>query len=981
DNPHATWIPFREDYLDEMLYTEGRSGCASICWTCGEMEAMYRCVDEECFGGGMMCASCIVDAHARLPLHWIEEWNGTFFTATSLKELGLKVYLGHPGGQRCHYSVSGDRDFTVLHVNGIHQVAVEFCACKGEESPTHAVQLLRARWYPATPINPQTSITFSCLRQFHHINCIGKLPAYDYYLALFLMTKSRQRKPPKDRYKVFLRSMFQWRHLKMVKRHGRGHHHLHISGTKEGELAELCPACPQEGWNLPVGWKLVAKTLLFKYAKFLALDANFRLRNKIVSNDYKSPTLGPGWAYLVPQEAYKEYIENFVDEKEMNSCSGFAAMFLANLKNVKGLRVTGVGGCCCGRHRVWEPNSIGDLQKGERYCNMDFIFWSTIKGKEYLNIFISYDISCQWGRQFWMRMQQHDPSVEMKYGLDGITFLIPKFHLRAHRPACHSDYNFNYTPGCGQTHGEVIEEGWSQSNKAASQTKEMGPGTRAMTLDDVFGFCNWQTIQNLDQVLGKRLINAVKEFDLHFVDFEKFDRALESKLGRAQLEEWKEMVETWENDHSEDCPYEVQVEEKQSFRQAQLDLAKEEHEKIMRGEVIHSSSLCVFLVNGIELQESQCSLTLYLLTNNPLSPTQALEVQKRRTSLLKRIQQFRTVQKMLMPRLEDALLLLETTSRPAMSSPEKIRLFLPSDLPTASLRSLACVRSLAEDEAQLREAEARDALEGVREGLRARTMCTRYKIQNVRGQRSNTRAGGVLRNINIRIHSSKIRYRRAHTALQTLDREGPWSEVLKPLDDKDVRGLNERALTKEEAQEREMRVQRGFHSEDEEEIDIEPGIVAMVQGEGRRTLSWIWYDPTISSDDPAFMDAVRVEWCKARARMLRWKEEVILLVEEIRRMREFSLSKATWWEGRKVGQPDMRNAYGLSAELVEGLNAYAQQQACFERERAEAIHSRWRLLADHAEKVLDRIPDLGVLELDWDDIEDDIPAARDEEDI
>ncbi|THU86212.1 hypothetical protein K435DRAFT_868513 [Dendrothele bispora CBS 962.96] len=474
DNPHATWIPFQEEYLDEMLYTEGRSGCPNICWTCDKKEAMFRCVDEECFGGGMMCSTCIVDAHARLPLHWIEEWNGSFFTPTSLKELGLKVYLGHPGGQRCHYSISGDRDFTVLHVNGVHQVAVEFCACKGDNSPKHAVQLLRARWYPATPINPQTSITFSCLRQFHPINCIGKLPAYDYYLALFLMTKSRQRKPPKDRYKVFLCSMFQWRHLKMVKRHGRGHHHLHISGTREGELAELCPACPQEGWNLPVGWKLVAKTLLFKYAKFLALDANFRLRNKIVSDDFKSPTLGPGWAYLVPQETYKEYIEKFVDEKEMNPCSGFVAMFLANLKNVKGLRVTGVGGCCCGRHRVWEPNGIGALQKGERYCNMDFIFWSTIKGQEYLNIFVSYDISCQWGRQFWMRMQRHDPSVEMKYGLDGITFLIPEFHLRAHRPACHSDYNFNYTPGCGQTHGEVIEEGWSQSNKAASQTKCRG---------------------------------------------------------------------------------------------------------------------------------------------------------------------------------------------------------------------------------------------------------------------------------------------------------------------------------------------------------------------------------------------------------------------------------------------------------------------------------------------------------------------------
>ncbi|KAK7434138.1 hypothetical protein VKT23_020364 [Stygiomarasmius scandens] len=991
DNPNLAWIPFREEYLDELLYMEGRGESSTVCWVCEVEEARFRCVDEDCLQGGMMCDSCIVDAHQRLPLHWIEEWNGSFFTGTSLKALGLKVYLGHPAGKRCHYSTSADHDFTVIHVNGIHNVAVEFCACRGDDSPKHATQLLRAQWYPATPRNPQTALTFSCLRQFHHINCLGKLPAFDYYGAIKLMTRSRQRKQPKDRYKVFLRSMFQWRHLKMCKRSGRGHHHLHISGTTEGELALPCPACPQEGWNLPRNWQDVPKSLAFKYFQFLAIDANFRLRNKIVSDEYRSPTLGPGWAYMVPQEAYKNYIEGFVHEKEMSSCSGFAAMFLANLKNVKGLRVTGVGGVCCGRHRVWRANGIGDLQKGERYCNMDFIFWSTIKGKQYLTIVVSYDISCQWSRQFWMRMHCLDPSIEMKYGLEGIIFLIPKFHLRAHRPACHSDYNFNYTPGCGETHGEVIEEGWSQSNKAASQTKEMGPGTRAMTLDDVFGFSNWQTIQNLDQVIGKRLINAVKEFDSHFIDFRKFDEALESKLGRGELDKWKDMIETWEADHSESCPYEVQVTGRQSFKQAQVDLAKEEHERIMRGEVVHSSSLCVFVATGIELQESQRSLSLYLLTNKPLSPTQELEVQKRRGSLLKRIQHFRSIQKLLMPRLEDALLLLETgakcktgitltdhLNKPNASEPERIRLFLPSDLPTLSLRNLACVGNLPDDEARLREAEARDTLESVRDGLRVRTMCTRYKIRNVRGQRNNTRAGGVLRTIDIRIHANKIRYRCARAALETLDKDGLWSETLLPLEDRDVRGLNERSLTKEEAAERDARRQRGLGADDDE-VDIEPGIVAMVQGEGQRTLSWIWYDPTVSSDDPAFKDAIRVEWCKARARMLRWKEEVILLVEEIRRMREYSQTKATWWEARQVGKAEMRAGGSLSVELVEGLDAYALQQAAFERERADHIQSRWRLLADHAEKVLDRIPDLGVLVVDWDDLEED--TEKDDDDV
>lgn len=48
-----------------------------------------------------------------------------------------------------------------------------------------------------------------------------------------------------DRYDEFLRMIRQWRNLKMVKRAGRGHCSEGVAGTKEGECAVLCPACPQ----------------------------------------------------------------------------------------------------------------------------------------------------------------------------------------------------------------------------------------------------------------------------------------------------------------------------------------------------------------------------------------------------------------------------------------------------------------------------------------------------------------------------------------------------------------------------------------------------------------------------------------------------------------------------------------------------------------------------------------------------------------
>lgn len=52
-----------------------------------------------------------------------------------------------------------------------------------------------------------------------------------------------------------MRMVREWRHLKMLKRAGRVHSSDGIEATKPGELALLCPACPQPDHNLPVGWE------------------------------------------------------------------------------------------------------------------------------------------------------------------------------------------------------------------------------------------------------------------------------------------------------------------------------------------------------------------------------------------------------------------------------------------------------------------------------------------------------------------------------------------------------------------------------------------------------------------------------------------------------------------------------------------------------------------------------------------------------
>lgn len=64
----------------------------------------------------------------------------------------------------------------------------------------------------------------------------------------------------KDRYSAFMRIVREWRHIRLLKRSGRGHEPSGVSGTIEGECAVLCPACPHPGKNLPANWEKAGDT-------------------------------------------------------------------------------------------------------------------------------------------------------------------------------------------------------------------------------------------------------------------------------------------------------------------------------------------------------------------------------------------------------------------------------------------------------------------------------------------------------------------------------------------------------------------------------------------------------------------------------------------------------------------------------------------------------------------------------------------------
>jgi hypothetical protein len=59
---------------------------------------------------------------------------------------------------------------------------------------------------------------------------------------------------------------------------------------------------------------------------FLCMDANFRLKNQLVSNYSQDPGLGIGWAYMVPRKPYEDYVLSRVDD---NDVSIFPNLFFA----------------------------------------------------------------------------------------------------------------------------------------------------------------------------------------------------------------------------------------------------------------------------------------------------------------------------------------------------------------------------------------------------------------------------------------------------------------------------------------------------------------------------------------------------------------------------------------------------------------------------------------------------------------------------
>ncbi|KAG6835804.1 hypothetical protein H0H93_014501 [Arthromyces matolae] len=918
--PHLVWKnTYRSAYLDELLRWEGRGDhCGqSLCPDCVQRKVpdpglpKYRCLD--CFIPDLVCKECCVRRHRLHPLHVIEEWNDTFFSRVQLKDLGLTIQLGHSSLHCASYHL-GHAKFKVLHTNGIHDVAIRYCGC--ERALPHHVQLLRRGLYPSSQKIPKTCASFTLLRLLHALSLCSKASTYDFHRTLQTLTDNTGLKKSVSKYRPLVRVAIQWRHLKLLKRGGRGHYSQGVEQTKEGELVVPCLTCPRPGVNLPEGWEKASEGQRFLYQLILCMDANFRLKNQLVSSFSSDPGLGTGWAYMVPRATYEEYLKSQATAQDVSTCVGFSALAKANTKFSRGLRYTGVGALTCARSEMFLPCAVGNLQKGE-----------------------NYDIACQWIVNIGKRMMGWPQGYQVPLTTE-LRPAIPKMHETAHMRENHERLSLHYLPGVGLTDGESVERIWAGHNALGNATKTMGPGTRHDVLDDHFGFWNWQKYVGTGKTLSKKFREAVKLRNNQVEAHEGFS----ATISKERLEEWEAMCLAWDRErypkNKSRNPFHV---ENSSISEAQVkkELAEEEDARLRAGEVArHATSASTFLVLGLELEEEQRRITS-INKKTSSTTTQQGSLAEQRNQLRKKLTAWELIRGIYMPGL-----LQYRTDNPITvptDNPEDQPLWLPSSIP-ADKRHAVCVADLPTMEEKLRTAQCYDALDTIRRTLNMKARMIQFKNANIRGQRDGTRSRAIIDRVQDRARFTSARYIAARSAKLALAGSGPWEGDLQVLRPEDIRMYTDPER---------VRQGPGRPGTIEADADVDmsasdsaPGIAISLlpeergrrdgTGETRRTVSWIWVKGQAShAAGDENDDLLRSEWSKSRARVARAVEEVALVKEEMRRAGVTLLWRAQVWRNR-----DSRES-GDKA-LLEGLQAYSEEQAVLQESLRERFMAMWK---------------------------------------
>jgi hypothetical protein len=237
----------------------------------------------------------------------------------------------------------------------------------------------------------------------------------------------------------------------------------------------------------------------------------------------------------------------------------------------------------------------------------------------------------------------------------------------------------------------------------------------------------------------------------------------------------------------------------------------------------------------------------------------------------------------------------DASPSPPKIFPENLPLYMPLSLPH-HIQTLPALCKICQLEQCLCKPQADDALSDVHRQCHIIQGLWQFKKLDVSGtgNKPNTWLIKLYKQFDKKTKWFAERYQTAWQALHILDPDGSWSICLKELKDVNICGPG-----------------RDLKDTSTTNSHYEP--------------SWIWLmqcgmesnDTEAGICEEELNDSMRAEWVKTRACMMWWKEELLLVQEEIWQVLVYHKWKASWWHTHSA----LRTLDDVT--ILSGVSGYA----------------------------------------------------------
>ncbi|KAJ7243463.1 hypothetical protein C8J57DRAFT_1243408 [Mycena rebaudengoi] len=906
------------------------------------MISSTQCYD--CTGYQMSCKTCFVEAHIRSPFHWAEVWDTLqgCFIRHDISKFQHVIQLGHKG-KPCKTPV-GERMFTVVDRNGIHTTKLAFCGCR-EQPPNKIKQLMRARLFPATTRELETTFTVNMLKDFQLHNLESKKAAYNYLGAIRRLSDNSFTADIPNPYAAFLCVVRVFNFLTLKKRAGQMHGIDSILAHRpSGNLIVWCPACPEAGFNSNPNCPETPHELRHLNQSQRTLDGNFQCNQSNKNTDPNDVSLCAGKGYFPLDSEYREYLSRIPISKEKSTCNYLNVANKQNKKKFKNMAITGTVNCQCSHVFIL---SCVDLHYGERFANTDKVLAMDLENHrpnksfqvqlklevDDINEVTTYDIACEYFIHLEERFQANFPHLvpfiqQMRWG-------VPALHVQGHQDSCTYLFGTAYMECIGHFHGETAEQYWPEANQLGPHVRQMNNGHRQDTM--IFHHGDWNHKKLMD--ITTSLAEAIQEARIKYVEKRNHFIALSISF-QDQVTKWQSMDRASRASRGDG-------------KEAMLN-----DDNAFASTIIPKSRVAHFLEDALKIQDDQRKLTHLIadIEEHDLVSRQK-DIEKNTTKLQRSIRDWRKIQIKLMPKVGDVVATQAVTA-PAV---QEEKLFPPSDFSSEPERHTLDLTSLAAEEVKWREGQIFDSLRAIQNIVKAMSALRYQKNKHSRQQKQNTRSGDTIREAQTRWDHHMESYEAACQALMALNsghQFPPLTEAdlyMKPVpqkrqvgDSRHTDGKLWRAALPTPIDEDidEDISEEAFETDGLTEEPTPQATTSGTQMDRRKTgprprkkssapvkidkrpEGWLWQLGKLTKMTDAEMkewssEGDRVQWFRAEAEMQRWQEQgEQKLSELLRTHRSFTKMEETW-------------SALASTDLPIGHQAYAKQKAAMYRKRAQ----------------------------------------------